>query len=301
MKEGNSALFEIEMQLPDARLTGLSSRLVGFAARYRRIRQALLLLLDSEGLQRWTRDHYGSKIPLLDALADRYPLIIFHGDIGTGKTVTAEAAANAVAKDLQKEAMLFKLSTRVRGSGNVGEMSTLINQAFDILAREAGRAKLSFLIIDEADSLTATRNENQIHHEDKVAVNTLIQKIDDARRFDGRVLVMLCTNRYSALDPAIVRRAALTEEFLRPDDDERREVFNIDCAGLGFSRTVIDQLVAATGPKGRHRPGFTYSDIRTRLLPEAVGLAFPNRKLSPEDLLEVAQRLLPSPTVTENA
>jgi SpoVK/Ycf46/Vps4 family AAA+-type ATPase len=92
--------------------------------------------------------------------------------------------------------MLFKLSTRVRGSGNVGEMSMLINRAFEVVAREAGKAKLSFLIIDEADSLAGSRTMNQSHHEDKVAVNTLIQKIDDVRRYAGRVLVFLCTNHF---------------------------------------------------------------------------------------------------------
>jgi len=64
------------------------------------------------------------------------------------------------------------------------------------------------LIIDEADSLAAKRNGGQSHHEDKVAVNTLIQKIDDVRRLEGRSLVILCSNRYESLDPAILRRAA---------------------------------------------------------------------------------------------
>ena len=44
-------------------------------------------------------------------------------------------------------------------------------------------------------------------------MNTLIQKVDDLRRHSGRVLVFLCTNRSSALDPAIVRRAARLEQF----------------------------------------------------------------------------------------
>ena len=35
---------------------------------------------------------------LVASLGDRYPLIIFHGDVGTGKTATAEAAADALAR-----------------------------------------------------------------------------------------------------------------------------------------------------------------------------------------------------------
>ena len=111
--------------------------------------------------------------------------------------------------------MLFKMSTRVRGSGKVGQMSTLIDHAFEVVAREAGKTKYSFLIVDEADSLTTTRDNSQSHHEDKVAVNTIIQKVDDVRKFGGRILVFLCTNRVSALDPAVLRRAARTETFRR--------------------------------------------------------------------------------------
>jgi AAA+ superfamily predicted ATPase len=295
--DGNSALFELEVSLPDARLKAQAERLVGFKARYDRIHQVLRLLIDKDGLEAWSKKHYHARIALLDSLLDRYPLVVFHGDVGTGKTATAEAASNALAKELGKDAMLFKLSTRVRGSGNVGEMSTLINQAFDIITKEAGKAKLSFLIIDEADSLAASRSVAQSHHEDKVAVNTLIQKIDDVRRFNGRILVIFCTNRYEALDPAILRRASYVEEFRRPNDDERREILNMDCARLGLSAAVLEELVEMTGPRGPHKFGYTFSDIRTRLLPEALSQAYPARKISRDDLLEAVQKTQPSPSI----
>lgn len=297
MKEGNAALFELETSLPDARLKAQAERLVGFKARYDRIRQDLRLLIDKEGLEQWSKKHYHNRLALLDSLLDRYPLVVFHGDVGTGKTATAEAVSNALARELGKEALLFKLSTRVRGSGNVGEMSTLINQAFDIVGKEAGKAKLSFLIIDEADSLAANRSGNQSHHEDKVAVNTLIQKIDDVRRFNGRVLVILCTNRYEALDPAILRRAAYVEEFRRPDDGERREILSLDCEGLGLPASTIEELVKLTGPNGPHKLGYTFSDIRTRLLPEALALAYPTRKINHGDLIAAISSVAPSPTI----
>lgn len=296
-KEGNSALFELEVSLPDAWLKALSERLIGFKARYNRIHQGLRLLIDREGLEQWSKKHYNARIPLLDSLVDRYPLVVFHGDIGNGKTATAEAVSDALARELKKDAMLFKLSTRVRGSGNVGEMSTLINKAFEIVCKEAGKTKLSFLIIDEADSLAASRSGNQSHHEDKVAVNTLIQKIDDVRRFGGRVLIILCTNRYEALDPAILRRASYVEEFQRPNNDERREILKLDCDSLGLSSSEIEELVKLTGPNGPHKLGYTFSDIRTRLIPEALAEAYPSRKINNADLTEVISRLIPSRTI----
>jgi ATP-dependent 26S proteasome regulatory subunit len=87
-----------------------------------------------------------------------------------------------------------------------------------------------------------------------VAVNTLIQKIDDVRRFSGRVLVFLCTNRFEALDPAIVRRAGRVERFDRPDEAEREQLLRLDLDGLGFSDKIFRDLVKLTGPDGNGRP-----------------------------------------------
>jgi AAA+ superfamily predicted ATPase len=292
-------VFELELELPDTYLTALAKRLVGFETRYAKLKKHLQLLMDLEGLEAWSKKQYGKHMPLLDALADRYPLVVFHGDVGTGKTAMAETIANTMTRDLKKDATLFKLSTRVRGSGNVGEMSMLINRAFEVVMRAAGKAKSSFLIIDEGDSLAASRNNQQSHHEDKVAVNTLIQKIDDARRSGGRVLVFLCTNRFASLDPAIVRRAGHTEEFLRPNDHEREDLFQMDCRELGLSEATLKELVRFTGPQESGRLGFTFSDIRTRLLPEALGKAFPDRKLTSDDLLEAARSVPPTPSLGE--
>jgi len=291
-----SQLFELELALPNARLTAVAERLIGFRARYERLRQDLRLLVDTDGVRDWSRRFYGADLPLIEVALDRYPLVIFHGDIGTGKTASAEAAANALASGLEKDAMLFKLSTRVRGSGHVGQMSTLINQAFDTVTKEAGRSRLAFLILDEADSLAATRDTDESHHEDKVAVNTLIQKIDDVRRFGGRVLVFLCTNRFAALDPAIVRRAGRIERFERPEAGEREELLRLDCDGLGLPDSTFQLLVELTGPDGTAQGvGFTFSDLRTRLLPEALARAYPDRKLTTDDLLTAARSLRPSP------
>ncbi len=293
-----SQLFEIERLLPDELIMASGKRLVGFDARYDRIRRDLHLLSAPEEVRAWSRRLYGRELPLCEIVADRYPLLIFIGDVGTGKTVTAEAASDRLARETGRVAMLFKLSTRVRGSGKVGQMSSLINEAFAIITKEAGKAKSAFLIIDEADSLSAARDGGQSHHEDKVAVNTIIQKVDDLRRLGGRVLVILCTNRGHALDPAVVRRAARIERFARPDAAEREQMIRMDYEGLALSDTSIRDLVEITGPQEQpKRIGFTFSDLRVRLLPEALGLAFPDRKLTAAELLKAAQSLDPSPAV----
>jgi len=289
-------LFELELELPNAAIAAASARLVGFENRYQRLHRDLRLLSDPEQLRAWSKKHHHKELVICNAVADRYPLVIFAGDVGTGKTVTAEGACDRLAREAHREAMLFKLSTRVRGSGKVGQMSTLLNQAFEVVAKQAGKTRHAFLIIDEADSLASTRETVQSHHEDKVAVNTIIQKVDDHRRHSGRVLVFLCTNRASALDPAIVRRAARTEPFDRPTDQEREELLRMDLDGLNIKDDVIRELVRLTGPQDG-RPGFTFSDLRSRLLPDALCRAFPTRALSSDDLVHAAKEARPSPVV----
>jgi predicted ribonuclease YlaK len=36
------------------------------------------------------RRHHHGKLALCDLVAEQYPFVIFHGDVGTGKTATAE-------------------------------------------------------------------------------------------------------------------------------------------------------------------------------------------------------------------
>ncbi|MGD0956171.1 MAG: AAA family ATPase [Candidatus Acidiferrales bacterium] len=291
------ALFELELDLPNDKIAASTNRLVGFENRYQRLHRDLRLLADPQELADWSKKFHHKELPVCAAVSERYPLVIFAGDVGTGKTATAEGVCDRLSREAaRKEAMLFKLSTRVRGSGKVGQMSTLLNEAFDVVAKQAGKTRQAFLIIDEADSLAATRDTAQSHHEDKVAVNTIIQKVDDLRRHSGRILVFLCTNRAGALDPAIVRRAARTEEFARPNDQEREELFRMDLEGLDIKDPTIHELVRLTGARDG-QPGFTFSDLRSKLLPDALCRAFPSRALTGDDLIHVAQEVRPSPAV----
>ena len=293
------SIFDGKLPLRDSSLAAREKTLLGFDGRYRKIHDQLRLLLNLGELGAWSQTKHKKKLLLCDLVAEQYPLVIFHGDVGTGKTATAECIANRLAKESRTEdALLFKLSNRVRGSGKVGEMGTLLTQAFHEVVQAAGKARRAFLIIDEGDSLAASRNQEHSHHEDKVAVNTLIQGVDDLRRFGGRIVVFLCTNRLSVLDPALQRRAAIVEEFTRPDDSERQALLTMDLEGVGLTEREIKELVTATGPRSK-QPGWTFSDIRTRLYPAALAQAFPDRALTHKDLIDVANALRPSPVMED--
>ncbi len=294
----NSSVFEVKTNLPTTQLDIQAQKLLGFEGRYQRVQKRLQLILQSNELERWSQKHHKKKLAVIELLNDQYPLAIFHGDVGTGKTANAEAIANRLARDAKiEDAILFKLSNKVRGTGKVGEMGTLITQAFEDISRSIGPGKdRAFLIIDEGDSLGASRSQDHSHHEDKVGVNTLIQSIDSMRKHGGRIFAILCTNRLAALDAAVIRRASIVEEFTRPTDEERNELFTNDLGDMGFSATEIKKLVEATSAT-KTKPAWTYSDIRTRLYPAAVSLAFPNSPLKAEHFHQAVAELEPSPVM----
>ncbi|ECN4037163.1 ATP-binding protein, partial [Salmonella enterica subsp. enterica serovar Kentucky] len=288
----NSSVFEVKTNLPTAQLDVQAQKLLGFEGRYTRVKKRLQLILQANELDRWSQTYHKRKLAVIGLLDDQYPLAIFHGDVGTGKTANAEAIANRLARDAKLEdAILFKLSNKVRGTGKVGEMGTLITQAFEEITRSIGPGKgRAFLIIDEGDSLGASRSQDHSHHEDKVGVNTLIQSIDGMRKHSGRIFVILCTNRLRALDAAVIRRASIVEEFTRPSDTERHELFTKDLGDMGFSPVDVLKLVKATAATDT-KPAWTYSDIRTRLYPAAVSLAFPNSPLTIEHFYQAVAEL----------
>ncbi|EQA3317007.1 AAA family ATPase [Escherichia coli] len=294
----NSSVFEVKTNLPTAQLDVQAQKLLGFEGRYTRVKKRLQLILQANELDRWSQTYHKRKLAVIGLLDDQYPLAIFHGDVGTGKTANAEAIANRLARDAKLEdAILFKLSNKVRGTGKVGEMGTLITQAFEDITRSIGPGKgRAFLIIDEGDSLGASRSQDHSHHEDKVGVNTLIQSIDGMRKHSGRIFVILCTNRLRALDAAVIRRASIVEEFTRPSDTERHELFTKDLGDMGFSPIDVLKLVKATAATDT-KPAWTYSDIRTCLYPAAVSLAFPNSPLTIEHFYQAVAELGPSPVM----
>ena len=146
--------------------------------------------------------------------------------------------------------------------------------------------------------MAAARSQQHSHHEDKVAVNTLIQCVDDLRQYGGRIVVFLCTNRLSVVDPALQRRAAIMEEFRRPSDEERRQLLAMDLAALSLSAAQIGQLVTATGPRPVGRAGPIRISGRV-FIRRRWRKAYPDSALRFEHLHGVATALKASPALEE--
>lgn len=292
-----TSIFDNTIDLPNTSIKERTENLIGFEAKFQRIYGNLKLLLDQEGLINWSKKHHKKELPVINQLTERYPLIILAGDAGTGKTVSAESIADRMVRELKKEGFFLKLSTRVRGEGLHGQMGNLVNDAFAELKRQAGKNRLAFLLIDEADAIATSRSTMQMHQEEKAAVNTLIQKIDEIRELKGRAVVFMLTNRLHFIDEAIVRRAAVILEFERPNEQERKELFEKSLDGIEFSKNQLQELADLTSPEQNEDIGHSFSDIRLKILPEAIATCYPDSPLTFETLCETIRNIKPSPKI----
>jgi SpoVK/Ycf46/Vps4 family AAA+-type ATPase len=298
-------LFEAVIEFPDAATSTRYANLIGLDMTKDRLVKEAQLLLRSRSLDRWSQEFHGTRLRACDAFADRHPVFIFAGDVGTGKTALAESFGDEVSRLIGLPIYLYRLSLASRGSGAVGEMTQLLAAAFEevrrIAAAPRGRdgdyTSAVILLIDEADALAQSREATQMHHEDRAGVNALIRGINSLTEQHLPAIVVLATNRLQAIDPAIRRRAAATFQFDRPDDVQRASALENLLDGIGLSRDDLEALVKATGPLDGHY-GYTYSDLYQRLVPAAVLAAYPDRRLDGDLLLEIAASIEPSPPFT---
>ena len=203
---------------------------------------------------------------------------------------------DAIARALKVEAFLYSMTLTARGTGTVGEMTTLITSAFNEIREFAANSSgtICILHIDEADALAQSREFAQMHHEDRAGVNALIRGIDQLTDESLPVLVVMCTNRLNAIDPAIQRRAAATYQFHRPNATQRQAVLGDALAGAGLDECQLKELAELSGPSGDTAYGFTYSDLTQRFLPGLVIEAFPDRAIDFQTAKAVLESMTPT-------
>jgi AAA+ superfamily predicted ATPase len=294
-------LFHPIIELPELVRADRYRRLVGVDDIKDRLRREAGLLADPGLLRAWAAEHHPGGLPALVLFTDLAPLFVFAGDVGCGKTALAESFGCDLADSLNLPVFLYRLKLTARGSGLVGEMTTLIGDAFAHLLTRGRKARgadgpgsVFILVIDEADALAQSRAAEQMHHEDRAGVDALLAGVDALAGESVPVLVILCTNRERALDPAVLRRAAAIFNFSRPDEAQRHAVLAAAFAGAGIDIEAISELAALTGPGG-DRPGYTYSDLTQRLIPAAILAAFPDKPLTADILLAAVASTGPTP------
>ena len=295
-------VFERRLTYPDTDARRRFDELVGIDSEKAALVKSICVFLAPVSLRKWGERHYGNFPRLLDVISRRPPLLILAGDVGTGKTQLAESVGDPVARELSMNVTLFPVGLSARGTGRVGEMTKLISSAFEYALKEAEPLSDDneapprtgvILLIDEADALAQSREMAQMHHEDRAGVNALIRGIDLIAKSQVSAAVIVCTNRLSAIDPAILRRAAETIEFARPNRAQAMSVLSV-LYEVGLSEAEVSELVEMVMATD-DGVGFTYSDLTQRLLPAIVLNAYPEGPIHFGDVLDITKGISPTP------
>jgi hypothetical protein len=138
---------------------------------------------------------------------------LFAGESGTGKTLAAEAIANAARLDL------YRIDLANVVSKYIGETEKNLSRLFDAAERSG-----AVLLFDEADALFGKRSEVKDSHDRyaNIEVAYLLQRIETYRG-----LAVLTTNMKSALDRAFLRRIRFIVQFPFPDDIAREQIWRL--------------------------------------------------------------------------
>jgi len=291
----NDSVTLIEKKHPDKKAEEIFDSLIGIDKQKDELVSTLTSLFDKERIVKWQKQHHREGLAFVERVIAEMPLVILAGEVGCGKSALANSVGSPVAKQLKKRLTSFETPSDVRGSGRVGELSARVTSAFQQAKAKVRGDELGLLIIDEADDLATSRSQNQAHHEDRAGLNVLVKQIDSISREKVNLVVLLITNRVSVLDPAVMRRASLNLTFKRPNDEERRKVFEYLFRGTKLGNKELDKLVEASR---RVAVPFSYSDLINRIAKQAVFKAvYLDKPFNPSIYLEVLKDVLPSPLV----
>lgn len=269
--------------------------LIAIDSQKKSLLNTLELFFDRVRIENWEKKYHPMGLSFLNNLNTGTPLIILSGDVGCGKTALAHSIGTPLAKSLDKRIVVYETPSNIRGAGRVGEISNRITDAFDQVKAKIKEGQMGILIIDEADDLATDRDQNQAHHEDRAGLNVLIKQIDLLTREKISLAVILITNRLKVLDPAVIRRASQIIEFDRPDDNQRRLVFERVFQGADLSETDYDELVIAS--KNETIP-FSFSDLIVKAGKQSLFFSIQNNiPFSKDVYIQTIKTIKPSPLI----
>lgn len=143
--------------------------------------------------------------------------ILFYGEAGTGKTLSALA----IAKALKKQVISFDCSKIL--SMYVGESEKNVRKIFDSYNEISKKIKNEpVLLLDEADQFLSTRitsssGAEKMHNQMQ---NIFLEQIE---RFGG--VLVATTNLVDSIDTAFSRRFDYKIEFKRPNEAQRKKLW----------------------------------------------------------------------------
>ncbi|MGA0277173.1 MAG: AAA family ATPase [Candidatus Kariarchaeum pelagius] len=154
--------------------------------------------------------------------------ILLHGPPGCGKTMIAKATAGDI------KATFFNISAAVLVSKWLGESEKLVKRLYE-LAKEK---QPSIIFIDEVDSLTQSRSENENDAMRRVKTQLLSSMEGISSNNDDRVVTIGATNVPWEIDSAFRRRFQRRIYVPLPDEKARKIIFEINSRGIELDKSI---------------------------------------------------------------
>lgn len=164
--------------------------------------------------------------------------VLFYGPPGTGKTMMAKAVAN------NTDASFISVVGSEFVQKYLGEGPRMVRDVFR-LARENAP---SIVFIDEVDAI-ATKRFDAATGADREVQRILLELLNQMDGFDQatNVKVIMATNLWDTLDPALLRPGRLDRkvEFPHPDRRQRRLIHQVATSKMNLSESIdMEQIVS---------------------------------------------------------
>jgi SpoVK/Ycf46/Vps4 family AAA+-type ATPase len=194
--------------------------------------------------------------------------ILFCGPPGCGKTVAAEAVAQALYLPL----VLVRFDAVI--SSYLGETAANLRKVFDF-----ARSRPMVLLFDEFDAVGKERAAEEEHGELKRVVTSLLQMMDS---FRGDALTIAASNHQGLLDSALWRRFDEILFFDRPDVKAIEDLLARNLRQIGVAPSIRFSTVA------RSLVGMTHADVERVALDAAKQTVLSGRDCVEPDVLKYA-------------
>ena len=173
--------------------------------------------------------------------------------------------AKALSNELNINLFLVKATSLI--GDHVGDAANKIHDLYETALKSAP----SLIFIDEIDAIALHRSFQSLRGDVSEIVNSLLTEMDGINPNDG-VVTIAATNNPSSIDFAIRSRFEEEIEFKLPNEDERREIFelNLNTFPMDYDLDIEKLVKLSKRMSGR--------DIKEKILKTALHNAIINDK-----------------------
>ncbi len=159
---------------------------------------------------------------------------LLHGPPGCGKTLIGKATAHNLTQRLKTETASDVEGCFLHIKGPeilnmwLGESERKVREIFQIAREKRKDGYLSFVFIDEAESILGTRRSYRSHNIANTVVPMFCAEMDGIESLQD-IVIILATNRPDLIDPAILRPGRIDRKIkvTRPDKEAAKDIFRI--------------------------------------------------------------------------